>query len=89
MVDRSPNTPIYDGDPISVNQDVHRSLRRKGWNRIYHGPIEFLQAGLAVECDVDSRNERPNGLDNDGHIIQAAPEIRISLRMAEKGVIGG
>jgi hypothetical protein len=49
MVDRSPNTTIYDGDPISVNQDIYRSLRRKGRNRTYHGPIEFLQAGLAVE----------------------------------------
>ena len=84
MVDRSPNTPVYDGNPISVNQDVHRSLR-KGMERTYHGPIEFLQVGLAVECDVDSRNKRPNGLKNDGDIIQASPETRISFRMAEKG----
>ncbi len=58
------------------------------WLRIFtdHGPIRLLQVRLAVEADVEPRDEGAYDLDDDGDVVEAEPQGRVRRGMAQQGV---
>lgn len=55
----------------------------------HHGPVQLLQIGFAVECKVETRDEGAHNLDDNGHIVEANPEVGKGPRVAYQRVVGG
>ena len=51
-----------------------------------HGPIRLLQVRLAVEANVEARDEGAYDLDDDGDVVEAEPQVKVRRGMAQEGV---
>ena len=53
----------------------------------HNGPVQLLELRLAVEADVDARDEGPKDLKHDGHVVEAHPQVPVVAGVAEQGVV--
>ena len=78
--------PICGGVGVGHGNELSTHFRGFG-TATHHGPVELLEMRLAVEADVDARDEGPEDLKHDGHVVEAHPQVPVVAGVAEHGVV--